>query len=407
MEKMVSLERARELISKEVSILPSESVAVTRTQNRVLTQDAKAFVSLPSARISFCDGYVLKAKDVVPGKRFKLGNPIFAGNPRTEPLSPGESAWIATGAVIPEEADAVVPEENVKKFEDEIEVLEKVEPGLNIREDTEEFKKDQVLLTKGTLIKSREIALLIAGGYFEVEVVRKPRLCVIAVGDELRHPGTVARPGEVYPSAGWLVALLSEELGCELVRMLLVEDTPEALQEAIPEPAEADLVITVGGTGFGRKDIIIETLEALKAQIIFQGVKMRPGHSLIFSRQAEQIIFSLPGRISATEISFNFLVQYAILQMTGKQMVSPVIIQARTKTHLEASKNLQHILRGKLESKEGELWVNPLRKKSAHLEMIEADGYIILEENRKPTAPGELVNFMVHWDRLSAFFPKA
>jgi len=406
MEKMISYARAKELIDREIPHLGSETIEVTRGHNRVLAQDTPAYVSLPSAKISFRDGYALLSKDSAPGKRFKLSHPVFAGNPRAEPIPQGEAVWIATGAVIPDGADAVIDEEKVKKLGDEIELLEKVDPGLNIREDTEEFKKDEILLHKGALIGSREISLLIAGGYFEIEVVRKPILWVIAVGDELRHPGTVTRPGQIYPSAGWLIASMSEELGCALARVILVEDDPEALIEALPSPAEADIVITVGGTGFGRKDIIVDTLNALKANIIFQGVKTRPSHSLIFSRKDNQLIFSLPGRISATEIGFNIFIRSAIFKMMAKPD-DTVIVQARAKTDLEARKDLRLILRGKLELKDNELWAEPLRMKSWHREMVEADGYIILEENRKPSKIGDRVQFMIHRNRVPFFFPKS
>jgi len=407
MEKMVSWERARELIFNQIQALPSETIEIHRAINRVLAQDAPATVSLPSAQISFRDGYALRSQDSGVGKKLRLSSPIFAGNPSTEVLQTGEAVWIATGAVIPEGADAVIEEEKVKKLEGWIELAETVAPGLNLREEGEEFKKDEILLKKGILLAGREISLLIAGGYFEVEVIRKPRLWVVAIGDELRHPGTVARPGQVYPSAGWLAAILSEELGCNLGRVLLKEDDPEALMEAIPEPAEADLVITVGGTGFGRKDIIIESLEKFGVKIIFQGIKIRPGHSLIVSKKDRQLIFSLPGRISASEICFELLVRPAIFKMQGKPGADSIMVQAKTKKDIEAFKDQKHILRGKLERKGEELWVEPMRRKSWHQEIVEADGLIIIPENRNPVKVGEPVSLMIHPHRLGYFFPTA
>ncbi len=406
MEKMLSLEKARELTLAQIQPLSSETIEIHRALNRILAQDTPSFVSLPSARISFRDGFALNSRDSAAGQKLKLSTPIFAGNPRTEPMARGEAAWIATGAMVPDGADAVLEEELVTRLEDAIELSRPAAPGMNIREEGEEFKKGELLLGKGALLSSREIVLLIAGGYFEVEVIRRPRLWVVAVGDELRHPGTVARAGQTYPSGGWLAGILSEELGCSLGRVILAEDDSEALLEAIPDPAEADLVLTVGGTGFGRRDIIGESLRQLGAEIIFQGVKIRPGHSLIFSKKEQQAIFSLPGMISAAEIGFQLLVRPAILKLQAKPARDLEMALVKTGQDLESLKDQLHILRGKLERRGDQLWVEPLRRKNCHSEIAEADGYIIIEENRGPIKAGDPVNFIIHPHRLRNFFPK-
>ncbi len=406
MEKMVSLDRAQEIIMAETAAISTETIEIRRANNRILAQDTPSYVSLPSARTSYRDGYALKSSDSGPGKKLKLSGKVFAGNPRTDPVENGEAVWIATGAVVPEDVDAVVDEEKVVVQGKTIELSEKVEPGQNLLAEAQEFAKGEVLLPKGTLLSSRELSLLIAGGYFEVEVIRKPRLWVLAVGDELRHPGTVTRPGQVYPSAGWLVAMRSEEMGCSLGRVLLAEDAPEALIEAIPGKAEADLVITVGGTGVGRKDIIVESLEQISARVVFQGVKIRPAHSTIFSKRDGQIIFSLPGRVSAAEIGFELMVRPAILKLQAKPAEEFTLISARTGKDLEGVKDHRHIYRGKLENKNGEFWVEPLRRKSWHHEIAEADGYIMVKENTKPAHVGDPVSFMMHPRRLAKFFPK-
>ena len=406
MEKMVSFERAREIIAAETAALPAEMVEIRRANGCILAQDTPAYVSLPSARVSYRDGYALKSKDTAAGKKLKLSGKVFAGNPRTEPLADGEAVWIATGAVVPEDADAVADEEKVMVKGSSLELLETVEAGTNILEEAREFARKEVLLPKGTLLQSRELALLLAGGYFEVEVVRKPRLWVLAVGDELRHPGTVIRPGQVYPGGAWLVGMRCEELGCHLGRVLLAEDDPEALYEAVPDKQGADLVITVGGTGFGRKDIMLESLNAIGARVLFAGVQLRPSHSALFSKRDGQLIFSLPGRVSAAEIGFELLVRPAILKLQARPAETSALLPAKTTSELAGAKNQRQILRGKLENRNNEFWVEPLRRKSWHHEIAEADGYIVMPENSKPALPGDPVSFMIHPHRVAKFFPK-
>jgi len=195
--------------------------------------------------------------------------------------------------------------------------------------------------------------------------------------------------------------MLAEQMGCELARVIIVEDTAEALLEAIPNPESADLVITVGGTGFGRKDIIEETLNLLEAEIIFEGVKIRPSHSFIFSMKGKQVIFSLPGRIGATEIGFELLAKLGIWKMQGRQVEEQVLIPVQILKEVDSSGDQIHVLRGKLNKKDGEIWVEPLRRKSWHRELIEADGLIIIEEKRAIVKPGDWVNFMVYKNRLA------
>ena len=406
MEKMISFDQAKKLILAKTDMLAPELVDVHKALGRVIAHDALALVSLPICQVSFRDGYALNSEEAVPGKKLKIAGSILSGNPLAESLTPGAAFWIVTEAVIPEDADAVVEEESVNKDGEFIELKESVEPGTNVRQVGEEFNEGDLLVRKGTVLSEREVALLIAGGHFELEMIRRPRLWVIAAGDELRHPGSVIRAGQEYPSAGWLTAMLSEQLGCELARVILVEDTVEALLEEIPVPESADLVITVGGTGFGQKDIIEETMKELGAEIIFQGVRVRPGHSFTFSKKGRQVIFSLPGRINAAEIGFELLAGPGIFKMQGKLELEHLLINARTQKEIGSAGEQRHVLRGRIENKSGEVWVEPLRRKSWHKEMVEADGLIIIEENRGNVKPGEYVNFMLHRNRLEAMVSK-
>jgi molybdopterin molybdotransferase len=402
MEKMVSYEQARKLILSKTETLPSELVDIHKALGRVLAEDALALVGLPLTAVSFRDGYAINSEESGPGKRFTFAGKILAGNPLTEPLAPGTTWWVATEAVMPEGADAVVEEEKIRKYGDTIELQDFIEPGLNVRPAGEEFNEGELLLAKGTVLCERHIALLLAGGHFELNVIRRPRLWVIAVGDELRHPGSVIRAGQEYPSAGWIVAMLAEETGCELARVIITEDASEALLEAVPDVESADLVITVGGTGFGRKDIIEETLKHLGAEVIFEGVKMRPSHSFIFSMKGKQVIYSLPGRISATEVGFEFLARPGIWKMQGKSAEQQFMLPVRVLREIPAAEDQCHILRGKLTKKDGENWVEPLHRKSWHKELIEADGLILIDEKRGTVKSGDWVNFMIYPNRLAA-----
>jgi len=404
MQKMVSLEKAKKIILIKAKTLPAELVDVHRALGRVLAEDCYALADLPSARTSLRDGYAITTLKSPLPKRLKIKGEIFAGNPSPEPLNPGEAVWIATGAVVPERAEAVVEQELVKIIGDKIELESKIDSGRNIRAIAEDFKEGEILIKKGSQLGARELSLLIAGGHFEVQVMRKPRLWVLCIGDELAHIGSALRTGQVYPSAGWLAGMRGEELGAELARVVLIADDPEALMETFPEPGQADLVITIGGTGFGRKDIIVEGLSRLGAKIIFQGIKVRPGHSFIYSELDGLKVFSLPGRISATEIAFELLAKPAILKLQGKAP-KETIIHPKSKTEIELVPGQVHILRGALENKKGELWAKSLKEKSWHKEISKADGFIVIDPKTKKVKVGERVKFILHQSKLDLLFP--
>jgi len=397
---MVGYEQAKKLIQGRVEMLPAELVDVHKSLGRALAEDANALVSLPMTRVSLRDGYVLNSEESGPGKRFTVSGKILAGNPLTEPLAPGTAFWIVSQAVIPEGADAVVEEEKIKKYGNTIELMDFVDTGGNVRALGEEFSEGELLLKKGAILSEREVAFLLAAGHFELNVIRRPRTWVIAVGDELRHPGSVVRAGQEYPSAAWLLGMLAEESGAELARVVIVEDACEAMLEAMPLPESADLVITVGGTGFGRRDIIEDLIKHLGAEMVFQGVKMRPSHSFTFSMNQKQVIFSLPGRIDAAEIGFEFLARPGILKMQGKPTEHPAFIPARALKELPGAGDQAHVMRGVLTRKDGEIWVEPLKRKSWHKELADADGLVIIEENRSVVKAGEWVNFMVYRSHL-------
>jgi len=393
MEKMVNFERALELVLEQTPSLESELIEVHRAKNRILAEDILAKLDLPALPISLRDGYAINSKEAQAGKKLKLAGEIYAGSQKIEKLKSEQAFWIATGAVIPEGADAVIEEELVEKLNGEIQLKEKISSGANIKPEKEEFAKGDQLLKKGTLLEPRSISLLIAGGYSELKVYRAPRLWVIAIGDELREIGKVIEDAQVYPSSGWLVAMLAQNLGAELERFLIINDDSDSLKEALPSPEEVDLVLTIGGTGFGRKDIIIDALTGLDIEVIFQGIKIRPCHSLIFSRNQKQLIFSLPGRISASEVGFELLVAPAILKM---QNLSPELktIPIKIKSELQSPKGQLHIFRAILEKKDKELWAEVLREKSAHKELSRAEGFVLVPEEKEQVKAGESLEFL-------------
>jgi molybdopterin molybdotransferase len=407
-EEMVSFDEARRLILNALSPLPSENIQLSRAAGRILAQDATAQVDVPLDDISLRDGYALIAEDTIKASsgntvRLKVVGESLAGIPSTAQVNKGQAVAINTGAVIPVFADAVVPEEDVEQGDGEIVLKEGVEKGSFIVRKGEEFRAGEFILGPGTFLGLRSIAGLIAGGYTEVRVTRRPRVHVFAVGDELRSPGRDLRTGQGYPGIAYGITAVIEEIGVDGIRVELVPDERRAILEAIPEPEAVDLIITIGGTGTSNRDLVIKDLsEDAGVAFLFRGVRMRPCHSLAFGIMETNIpVICLPGGISAGELGFYQFVLPALMKLLGRREFALPEIKARIEREVLSPKGKRHFIRTRLEKKaeregsEEQVIARPLRRRKIYQEMIESHGYIVIPEDKEKVKALEDVTVQV------------
>lgn len=381
MREMMAFEPARALVLNAVPRLPTEAVEVTASLGRFLAEPTKVLVDLPSARISTRDGFALRAQEANRLGRLKIQGRALAGLPYAEPLAPGSAVQVATGAVLPEGADAVVLMEEVLSEGDEIRLSREVSAGSFLRERGNELAAGQTLFPAGTRINPAVLSLLVAAGYGEVKVVRQPRVRVLAVGDELRPPGRSLSSGQIYPSAAWGIAAGLQQLSGAEARVDLCADDVDEIQEHLPEPLAADLVVTLGGTGPGERDVTLPALEVRGCRFEFRGVKMRPGHLSAFGRLNEVPVLCLPGGPSAAEVGGYQFLRPLILKMLGQMNLELPRVRAKLAESVSSPKGQYHFIRGRLERKEREEWFYPLHELGVHQELHLSHGYLVVPEN--------------------------
>jgi len=382
MMEMIAFAQARSLVLAAVNPLPPERIEVTSARGRVLAESAVALVDLPSARVALRDGYAIRAQDAKQKGKLKVRGVAMAGSPYPEPLLAAEAVRVAAGAVIPEGADTVVPDEEAKAERDEIILSGAAAANRFLRTQGEEWKQGQSLFPPGTVLDPPTVGLLVAAGYAEVKVYRRPRARVLAVGDELRTPGRPLMPGQVYPSAAWTVAALLSELGLDEVRVDQCADDEDEILEFLPEPLAADLIITLGGTGHGAHDVVIPALQKRGGEFEFRGVKMRPGHYTSFGRLQSVPVFCLPGGPSAAEADFYQFLRPALLKMSGRRQLDLPRVGARLFEAVDSPQGQYHLIRGRLEKRDHVEWFRPLHESSLHHELRLSQGYLAVVKVR-------------------------
>src|SRR5262245_7324431 len=223
---LISIDEARRLVLERVEALPAEIVSLESALGRVLAEDAVATVDLPPFDSSAMDGFALRSADT-PGQ-LPVVHRIAAGSPAPRPLEAGQAMGIATGGLVPEGADAVIPMEYVVEHDYTIESDQPVERGANVRPSGGDIGAGETIVEAGARLEARHLAAIAAAGIPEVQVARRPRAAVVVTGSELRPPGAPLEPGQIYEANGVLLEGQLVAAGAEVERASSVADEEEA-----------------------------------------------------------------------------------------------------------------------------------------------------------------------------------
>ncbi len=324
MEKYIEVERAREMILGDISApLSSEKVDLLASLGRVLCEEVVVDRDVPPQDNSAMDGYGLRAADS-DGARFKpLRVPVIAdipaGRPWSGELAAGTAVRIMTGAPLPVGVDAVVRRELVEELEGEIILNEPVILGNDIRRAGEDVKKGETVLDVGSRITPAAIGMLAAVGMPYVSVVRRPRVAVLATGDEIVDFHQVPGPGSIRNSNSFSMAALVRHAGGVPQIFPITRDDPAVIRKALLEAvAGNDLVLTSGGVSMGDYDFLQEVIRDLpQARVCFWQVRMKPGKPLLYSQVADKPVIGLPGNPVSTMVSFEQFVRPLMKKMAG------------------------------------------------------------------------------------------
>ncbi|GAB1477285.1 molybdopterin molybdotransferase MoeA [Bacillota bacterium] len=392
-----------------------EEVDLTKALGRYLAEDVFADMDAPSFRRSVVDGYAVIGADTfgagesIPVFLESVGS-VHMGEEAALTIASGETAYVPTGGMIPEGADAMVMVEYIDRLGDNmISVNKPAAPNENIMNIGDDFRKGEQFFSKGHRISAKDIGLLAACGKGRVAVYRKPMLSVISTGDELVEAGEKPDICQVRDINAYAIAAYAEALGAEVLDISIVRDDREACYDAVSEAMErGDMVVLSGGSSAGNMDFTKEVIASLgKPGVVTHGLAIRPGKPTIVGiftdRNELKTVIGLPGHPLSSITVFDVVVGTFIKRYYLGNEEKPRSISAKITENIHAGEgrttyqlvNL-HLEKKKEECEEKNWLASPIRAKSGAIaQLAKAHGYVSISEGSEGLRAGETVDVIL------------
>ena len=365
MAQLLSLDEALEHILDRARPLPSETVPLAEAAGRVLSAPALAASDLPPFPSSAMDGYALRAGDT-PGA-LPVAFRVAAGSPSHDALPEGSAAAIATGAAVPEGADAVVPLELADESDGRVEIPEAASLGAHIRPRGGDVRVGEPVVEAGRRLGAARIGALAAAGVAQVACFARPRVAVLATGSELRAPGEALGPGEIYESNRVMVAAVLASAGAEVEQLPVVPDETGAHEHALAKGLEADVLVTSGGVSVGPHDLVRETAARLGVEEVFWGVAVKPGKPVSFGVRGSTLVFGLPGNPVSSLVGALLFVRPALLALQGLVDPHPELEVGRSGSPLRRSPGRDEFVRARRRVDADGVVLEPVSGQESHM----------------------------------------
>ncbi|GAA6212171.1 molybdopterin molybdotransferase MoeA [Hyphomicrobiales bacterium 4NK60-0047b] len=348
---LISVADAQARMIAKGQLMATENLPLELCAGRVTSEDVLAKITQPPFDASAMDGYAVRSVDCTSlPQSFKLIGESSAGHPFSGELSAGNAVRIFTGAVVPSGADAIAIQEDCDRPDDENVVVKEVSPpGKFIRVAGYDFHEGDELVTKGTTLGYRHLALLASMNVASVEVYKKPKVAIIATGDELVSPGEVLSTGQIISSIPFGMKHLLEKAGAEAHCLGIAKDDLQSLSDILStakDPQnEFDIIVTIGGASVGDHDLVQEALKLAGMELDFWRIAMRPGKPLMVGSLNNQSIVGVPGNPVSALICSEIFVVPLIRSMLGHSSPIKVTSQAVLQNEVSSNGPRKHYMR--------------------------------------------------------------
>lgn len=345
--KNLTVEEARARILSGAARLGVETVPLTESLGRVLAQPVVADRHQPPFDASAMDGWAIRRANYAAGKAFAVAGESAAGKAYPRAVQDGEAVRIFTGAPIPAGADLVVIQEEAVRDGDTVRFEAGEDPRSNLRPAGGDFKTGDVLLDAGVVIDPWRLCLAASAGLARVPVARRPRVAILATGDELVPPGAQPRPDQIFESGSFALAALIQAWGGEALRLTAAADDAAAIA-ATASPVEADLIVTIGGASVGDHDLVKPALRTLGLELTVETVAVRPGKPTWFGRLADdRRVLGLPGNPASALVCAELFLRPLLAALSGGDGAVR-LVPARLAAPLPAGGPREHWMRAAL-----------------------------------------------------------
>jgi molybdopterin molybdotransferase len=369
------------------------TVPLNEALNRVLAEDVVAKEDLPRFNKSAVDGYALRAEDTSGASQFK---PVIFQITKVEKVDSKQARQIWTGNPLPKGANAVIMIENTKRSDGELEVWVQLATGGNVSRKGEDVKKGENILKAGTRLKPYHLALFSALGNSEVKVVEKPRIGILATGNELAEAGSKLSGSQIFESDRVLLSAMCRELDAEPVDLGIAKDDLAEIAEKLKIGLrKCDAVVTSGGTSVGGLDLVPDAVNKVgKPGVVVHGLALRPAMPTALAVLDGKPVMILSGNPVAAIIGFEVFARPLICKMLGMKQLEPrPTVNAVMTRKVATALGRRTFVRVRVLRKNGEYFVEPVsaRGSGAISTMTRGNGFVIVPENREGVTEGELV----------------
>ena len=396
---LLPVDAALETVLRAMRPLGSERVAIGDALGRVIVEDVVAPRDLPPWDNSSVDGYAVVAADLggaTPERPVRLAviEEIPAGRMPEHKVAPGSAARIMTGAPMPAGADAVVMVEDTALEGDRVLVRVAVERGESVRARGQDVRAGTVVIPAGRRARPAEVGMLASLGRAAVSVGRRPRIGILATGDELADPGDAERPDRIFNANSYAVAAQAAEAGGVAVLLGIARDRPDDLRERLRSLDGLDLLVVCGGVSVGKFDFVRDVLTELGMVMEFWRVAMKPGSPMAFGSVRGKPVFGLPGNPVSSMVTFEVFVRPALLRMAGGADLGRPIVAAELDAPIDKARGKTHFVRGRLLREGSRVRVTPTGSQDSGVltSMVKATGLIVLPRDAERAERGQVVD---------------
>lgn len=384
----LGLKEALQLLETTISPLPEEDVALLEAADRILGADIRALVDSPSIDASLKDGYAVLSENIATASaqspvNLKVLGSVRAGERDSLKVLSGTAIKVLTGAEVPEGADAVVSEEFTRRHDPGIQVFNTAEPGRNVLFRGSDVKQGEIIARKGDTITPGLLGLIAAAGHSRLTVIKRPKIAIIATGDEVVAPGTPLPKGKLYASNITCLAGWCRRFGFDL-QMSIVKDSSNDIEDIFSRVGkEADAVITSGGAWTGDHDLVARVLRHMGGRMIFHRLRIGPGKATGLAMLSGMPVFILPGGPPSNLMGFLQIALPGLFMLSGAASSPLPRRNARISKELRTSHpDWTQFIYGRLTQEEAgapPLFI-PLQEKSRLRSMAEATAVISIPE---------------------------
>ncbi len=393
--ELIPYDEALSTVLKEVELIErKEKIDLDDSFERVLAENIESDMYVPPFDRAAMDGFAVRAEDTYGSDKFnpnelqKIGK-LHAGDAPEKNIGKGECIQIATGAPMPEGANAVVKVEVTEKKNDTVSIFDPVHPGENVSDKGEDIEKNELILKQNSFLTSAKVGALAAMGQKEVKVYEKPKIGVIPTGDEVVPLDEDLAPGQIYDVNSHTLSCVVRKNGCIPQSEEVVHDSVSGLKEGIKKAVQkTDMVLFSGGSSVGDKDVLVDALDSI-GEVIFHGVKLKPGKPTLFGKVKDTPVVGMPGYPTSCLNTAQQLIRPALRKLSGLPEPAKRKTKAVLQKRMTSSLGREQFMTIRLE---GEKAYPVYKQSGAITSMAQADGYFKIPENVELVENGEKVD---------------